>query len=267
MDVRVSRVSVLLAAAEHVLPDFLSARPGSAARPLTVSRAKQGFEVTNPRNVRNRRRAREFSFSHLPVLTRGEISATLVCATDEPRMAGGHSDLLRRAKFRPAARPLLQSVNSMETTAPRIHHCARWFSMARNNRNRPDFFDSRRCSMAQHTRAQRLVERAQRRCLPDSLHSGVLTTDDADFCATHNPETPNGIFRYLNTKLSAPSSRPSTPFSAGTLMLFSLAAFIPVMRINCRTNSIGRKNVMFAYVVRSISKPACSSTRLNSLRR
>lgn len=50
-------------------------------------------------------------------------------------------------------------------------------------------------------------------------------------------------------------------------MLFSLSALIPVSRINFRINSIGRKNVMFAYVIRSISNPACSSTRCNSGRR
>ena len=66
------------------------------------------------------------------------------------------------------------------------------------------------------------------------------------FLATHNPETPNGIFIYLNIKLSAPSMRANTPFNADTFMLFSLSALMPVSRINFRIASIGMKNVMFA---------------------
>ena len=66
------------------------------------------------------------------------------------------------------------------------------------------------------------------------------------FLATHNPETPNGMFAYLRSKLSAPSMRANTPFSADTFILFSLSALIPVSRINFRIASIGMKNVMFA---------------------
>ena len=66
------------------------------------------------------------------------------------------------------------------------------------------------------------------------------------FRATHKPETPNGILIYFNTKLSAPSMLPSTPFNAETFILFSVSALIPVRRINFRIASIGMKNVMFA---------------------
>ena len=66
------------------------------------------------------------------------------------------------------------------------------------------------------------------------------------FFATHNPDTPNGIFTYLRIPLSAPSMRANTPFNADTFILFSLSALIPVSRINFRIASIGTKNVMFA---------------------
>jgi hypothetical protein len=85
--------------------------------------------------------------------------------------------------------------------------------------------------------------------------------------ATHNPETPKGRFVYFSTVLSAPSIAPKTPLSAGTLMLFSVSVLIPARRISCRTSRIGAKKVMLAYVERSISKPACSSTRRSSGKR
>src|SRR5262249_39699067 len=64
--------------------------------------------------------------------------------------------------------------------------------------------------------------------------------------ATQSPDTPNGKFIYRRIQLSAPKSRPRTPLNAGTLMLFSDDALIPVSRINLRISRIGRKKVMFA---------------------
>jgi hypothetical protein len=45
------------------------------------------------------------------------------------------------------------------------------------------------------------------------------------FLATHNPETPNGMFAYLRSRLSAPSMRASTPFNADTFYIVLALGF------------------------------------------
>ena len=69
VDVCVYRVPVLLAATEHVLQAFLSARTDTPSRSVTRVVPKQNLETTATRDIRHRPRAREFSFPHVPVFS------------------------------------------------------------------------------------------------------------------------------------------------------------------------------------------------------
>src|SRR6267142_1883760 len=66
------------------------------------------------------------------------------------------------------------------------------------------------------------------------------------FLATQIIDTPNGKFIRRSHRLSAPRIRPSKPFSAPIVMLFSEAGRNPVRRISTRPTRMGTKKVMFA---------------------